>query len=117
MLSGLDIERIKEELQPLFSDVKNTLNTLPKSSIKKIQRGYFAGAGQYSGNPNITISTVNVAKSILIIDRNARNGETGTTTGYGRIQLTSSHITVDIQPVPSGGAIAEPFYWQVIEFN
>lgn len=130
MILGGDIERIKEELQPLFTDVKNTVNALPKSSIKRIQKGYFAGFTSTAETMNIAISSVNTAKSILLVNFVDKYHA-------GKVELNSNYISItkiqhiiDIRTSTNLGGgeyeyrfgknltnIASPFCWQVIEFN
>lgn len=118
-LSGADLEKIKELMEPIGTDMgalKTQITTLSnRGNIKSIQRGVFAG-GRYSiiVTMSINISPINASKSILLTDKKGSAGNAAMGL-LGMATLKDTSIEITSGPYADGQAITDTS-WQVIEF-
>jgi hypothetical protein len=90
-----------------ISTVNTNVNAIPTTPIKSIQRGSIS---VNTGNVNVTITAVVMAKSTVNIVGGAFH--TGAGAPNGRAQLTT---TTNVQMI--GGSTTYTHYWEVIEYE
>ena len=97
-----------QRLAALFDDVgavQDSIDALPDSPIKSIQRGTVSLTSSVN---NITISAVALDKSFVT----AHTSTPTALTQVPRVRLTST-TNLEADPGTSGGSLA----WEVVEFN
>lgn len=89
------------------------LSSLGSGGIKSIQRG--TAVVNASSTLNITVSAVNMSKSMLLIDKHQIIGGGSTASTGGTVASLTSTTNIEMANNSAAGAIQ--FAWQLVEFR
>lgn len=103
--------KVTRYAQPSANTVTVSVTVIEYNNVKSLQRGLKS----FDGNPsrNVTISAVNVDKSLIFISKSSATTTAGfiIPNGYARLSSTTNLNYTE------GGTYTRDFAWQVIEFN